>query len=258
MAGRKRSAPRAAAGAYWLYGVHPLRAALANPARRLHRVLVTERARRRLPALPERTEEVAARAIGALLPPDAAHQGCAALAAPLAPPDLSIAERAPRAAPIVALDRVEDPRNVGAILRSAAAFGAAAVIATRRGAPAESGALAKAAAGGLDAAPFVRVGNLARTLARLADSGWRVVGLDAAAPAPLSEARLPDRTALVLGAEGSGLRRLTREACHECVSLPLPGPVGSLNVSNACAIALYVAARAAERRRSSTGRATAL
>lgn len=258
MAGRRRSAPRAAGGAYWLYGVHPLRAALANPARRLHRVAVTAPARRRLSGLPEQTEEVSPRALEALLPPGAVHQGCAALAAPLEPPALAALAAAPGAGPMVVLDRVEDPRNVGAILRSAAAFGAAAVVAPRRGAPAESGALAKAAAGGLDAVPFVRVGNLARALARLADSGWRVVGLDAAAPTPLGAARLPDRTALVAGSEGSGLRRLTREACHECVSLPLPGPIGSLNVSNACAIALYAAARAAERRRSSTGRATAL
>ncbi len=243
---------------YWLYGVHPLRAALANPARRVHRVLVTAAARRRLPELPANTAEVSARIIADELPAGAVHQGCAALVAPLAPASLPRVLSAQGSAPLVVLDGVTDPRNVGAILRSAAAFGAAVVV-VRRGAPPESGALAKAAAGGLDIAPLVRVGNLARTLARLATAGWWLVGLDGAATQNLAQARLPPRCALVLGAEGTGLRRLTRDSCDECVALPLPGALDSLNVSNACAIALYAVTQAADRRRrSSTGRATAL
>lgn len=241
------TAPRrpAAAGDYWLWGVHPLRAALANPRRRVHRVVVTAAARRRLPALPPGARDAAVRDLDEALPAEAVHQGCAALVAPLAPVPLKPLLDAPGDAPVVVLDGVTDPRNVGAILRSAAAFGAAAVVVLRRGAPPEGGVLAKAAAGGLDAVPLVRVANLARTLARIAESGRWVVGLDDAAPRRLAEARLPRRSALVLGAEGSGLRRLTRETCDECVSLPLAGPIDSLNVSNACAIALYALTQAA-------------
>ena len=262
MAFRKRAgaAPRRARPApdYWLYGIHPLRAALANPARRVRRVMVAETARRRLPGLPADAEDATARALAEALPPGAVHQGCAALVAPLEPPALAaaLAAAAPDA-PLVVLDRVTDPRNVGAILRSSAAFGAAAVVATRRHAPPESGALAKAAAGALDTVPFVRAGNLARALAHVAEAGWRTIGLDSAAPRTLDDAHLAGRRAVVLGAEGAGLRRLTREACDECAALPLPGPMDSLNVSNACAVALYAVTRAG-RRRSSTGRATAL
>ncbi len=231
--------PESAGGDYWLYGVHPLRGALANPRRRLHRVLVTAEARRRLPALPAGAEEASNASLSAALPAGAVHQGCAALAVPLTPPTLSEVLDSAGTAPLVVLDQITDPHNVGAILRSAAAFGAAAVITTRRRSPPESGALAKAAAGGLDAVPLLRVGNLARVLARLAQAGWWLTGLDAQAPRALPQARLPRQCALVLGAEGTGLRRLTREACDECVALPLPGAIDSLNVSNACAIALY-------------------
>lgn len=241
-------------GEYWLYGVHPLRAALANPARRVRRVVATEAARRRVANLPPETEPASTRDIAALAPPGAVHQGCAALVAPLAPPPLAaVLAAAPPAAPLAILDGVTDPRNVGAILRSAAAFGAAAVVATHRQAPAESGALAKAAAGGLDAIPFARVGNLARALAHVAEAGWRIVGLEETAPRALADARLPDRCALVIGAEGAGLRRLTRAACHECAALPLPGAIASLNVSSACAIALYAVTQAARRRRGAGG-----
>ena len=250
-------APRAS-GDYWLYGVHPLRAALSNPARRIHRILVTQPVRRRLPELPASACEAASRRIAAELPPGAVHQGCAAHVAPLAPPALAAVLKAAAEAPLVILDQVTDPQNVGAVLRATAAFGGGAVIATRDHMPTESGALAKAAAGALDRTPLVRVGNLARTLARLADAGWWLVGLDSAASRPLAAARLPRRAALVLGAEGTGLRRLTRERCDECVALPLPGPIDSLNVSNACAVALYAMREAAVRRRSSIGRATAL
>lgn len=244
-AGAARKPPHP--GAYWLWGVHPLRAALANPNRRLHRVLVTAQARPRLPELARRfpgAVEAPRRAVAAALPAGAAHQGCAALAAPLDPPRADAVLETAGDSPVVVLDRVSDPRNVGAVLRSAAAFGAAAVIVARRGAPPESGVLAKAAAGALDIVPLLRAGNLARALRRLADAGWWLVALDDAAAVALDPARLPRRCAFVLGAEGAGLRRLTREACDECVALPLPGAIGSLNVSNACAVALYAATRA--------------
>lgn len=251
MAPRDRAANRPRrtrpAGAYWIWGAHPLRAALANPARRLRRVLATGAARRRLPELPAEAEAAPARRIAELLPEGAAHQGCAALAEPLAPASLADALAAAGDAPLVVLDGVTDPRNVGAILRSAAAFGAAAVVAARRGAPPESGVLAKAAAGALDIVPTPRVANLARALREIAAAGWWTVGLDGAAPRSLAEARPPARCALVLGAEGAGLRRLTREACDECAALPLPGAVASLNVSNACAVALYAVTGAARR-----------
>ena len=252
MASRRSDAaePGAApAGAYWLWGSHPLRAALANPRRRIRRALVTPQARLRLPGLerrlPHGVAEASRRTIAAALPEGAAHQGCAALVEPLEAPCLDTVLSAAGEAPVVVLDRVSDPRNVGAVLRSAAAFGAAAVIVARRGAPPESGVLAKAAAGALDIAPLLRESNLARALRRLAGAGWWLVALDDAARAPLDAARLPRRSAFVLGAEGSGLRRLTRETCDECVALPLPGAIDSLNVSNACAVALYAATQAA-------------
>lgn len=249
MAPRDSAANRARrARGYWIWGAHPLRAALANPARRLRRVLATEAARRRLPELPAGAEAASARRIAELLPEGAAHQGCAALAEPLAPASLADTLAAAGGAPLVVLDGVTDPRNVGAILRSAAAFGAAAVVVARRGAPPESGALAKAAAGALDIVPMPRVANLARALREIAAAGWWTVGLDGAAPRSLAEARPPPRCALALGAEGAGLRRLTREACDECAALPLPGAVNSLNVSNACAVALYAVTGAAARR----------
>jgi 23S rRNA (guanosine2251-2'-O)-methyltransferase len=172
-----------------------------------------------------------------------AHQGVALLADVLAPP--SLAAVLERSGPIVVLDQVSDPRNVGAILRSAAAFGAAAVVTQDRNAPEETGALAKAASGALETVPLLRAVNVARTLIALKAAGCWVVGLDAAGGVPLAGPSLASRrVALVLGAEGDGLRRLTRETCDELARLDMPGPMESLNVAAAAAVALYEIRRA--------------
>lgn len=226
-------------GPYWIYGAHAVRAALGNDARTVRRLLATrEAAAAALPpdAAPERAE---AAAIAALLPPGAVHQGLAALVDPLSPPPLAdVLAASP--GPVLVLDQVTDPRNVGAILRSAAAFGAAAVIVQDRHAPIEGGAMARAAAGALERVPLLRAVNLARTLDALKQAGLWIVGLDADAPTGLAEAGLGDRRlALVLGSEDEGMRRLTREACDLTVRLPQTGAVESLNVSVAAAVALY-------------------
>lgn len=232
-------------GAYWLAGTHAVAAALANPDRRLRRLVATAEAARSLPD-PARAEILDKTALARLLPPGAVHQGVAVLVDPLEPPSLADIIREAHlgeSAVVVVLDQVTDPHNVGAILRSAAAFGALAVIAPDRHAPEETAALAKAASGALERMPLVRVTNVARTLDELKEGGFWTAGLAADAPQTLAEARLDGRVALVLGAEGEGLRRLTREHCDRLVRLPMSGAVESLNVSNAAAVALYELAR---------------
>ena len=230
-------------GTIWLYGLHAVAAALANPARRLRRLVLTEDAEAALttrlpPPWSLQPERVDRARLDHLLGRDIVHQGVALLADPLAPPILQ--QVLERTGPIVVLDQVTDPRNVGAILRSAAAFGAAAVITQDRNAPEETGALAKAASGALETMPLLRAVNIARTLIALKAANCWTVGLDAAAKAPLSGPSLAGRrVALVLGAEGEGLRRLTRETCDELAGLAMPGAMESLNVSAAGAVALY-------------------
>jgi 23S rRNA (guanosine2251-2'-O)-methyltransferase len=172
-----------------------------------------------------------------LLGRDIAHQGAALLGDPLAPPSLQHALDRP--GPLVVLDQVTDPRNVGAILRSAAAFGVAAVITQDRNAPEETGALAKAASGALETIPLLRAVNITRTLIALKAAGFWVVGLDAGGGALAGPALADRRIALVLGAEGEGLRRLTRETCDVIAGLAMKGAMESLNVSAAAAVALY-------------------
>lgn len=239
-------APR---GTVWLYGQHAVAAALANPARRLRRLLLTEEAEAALaarlaqpfPIQPERTERGR---IDHLLGRDAVHQGAALLADPLAPPSLNAALERP--GPVLVLDQVSDPRNIGAILRSAAAFGAACVITQDRNAPEETGTLAKAASGALETVPLLRAVNIARTLIALKAAGLWVVGLDADASQALSGPGMADRRiALVLGAEGEGMRRLTRDTCDVVAGLAMPGAMESLNVSAAGAVALYELTRRA-------------
>lgn len=181
--------------------------------------------------------------LDALLPPDAIHQGAALMVDPLpSPPMERLLEST--TGPVLVLDQVTDPRNVGAILRSAAAFGAAALVVQERHAPQETGALARAASGALEVVPILREVNLARALEQLKKCGLWVVGLEAAGPVTLAQSGLTGRrVALVLGAEGEGLRRLTRETCDELVRLPIHAAMESLNVSAAAAVALYELAR---------------
>ena len=232
----------------WLYGHHAVAAALANPRRRLRRLVLTEEAETALAAMlpppwavpPERSDR---QRIDQLLGRDIAHQGAALLADPLAQP--SLADVLERSGPLVVLDQVTDPRNVGAIIRSAAAFGAAAVIVQDRNAPEETGSLAKAASGTLETIPLLRAVNIARTLIALKAANVWCIGLDASGK-PLSGPFFAGRrVALVLGAEGEGMRRLTRETCDEVVGLAIKGAVESLNVSAAAAVALYEITRSA-------------
>jgi 23S rRNA (guanosine2251-2'-O)-methyltransferase len=191
-------------------------------------------------------EIMAYEAIERLLPTGAVHQGIALLADSL--PAVAIEDIVERAgamaeAALVILDQATDPHNVGAVLRSAAAFGASAVIVPDRRAPDITGVLAKAASGALETVPLVRVTNLARAMGLLKESGFWCVGLDPEAERTLAEARLSGKIVLVLGAEGEGMRRLTRETCDLLVRIPMAAGIGSLNVSNAAAIALYEIAR---------------
>jgi len=236
-------------GSLWLYGLHAVAAALANPSRRLRRLAVTEEGEaaliQRLPQpWPLQPERVERGRLDQLLGRDIAHQGAALLADPLAPPSLQYALDRP--GPLIVLDQVTDPRNVGAILRSSASFGAAAVITQDRNAPEETGALAKAASGALETMPLLRAVNIARTLIALKAANVWVVGLDAGGGTLSGPALAGRRVALVLGAEGSGLRRLTRETCDEIAGFAMQGAVGSLNVSAAAAVALYELTRKPE------------
>jgi 23S rRNA (guanosine2251-2'-O)-methyltransferase len=235
--------PSFADGVAILYGWHPVVAALANPARHVHKILATENAARRLAdeglKLAIAPEIVRPDAIAARLGPDAVHQGLLIEADPLPSPDL---DDLPADGIVLVLDQITDPHNVGAILRSAAAFGVAAAITTARHSPEATGVLAKSASGALEHVPIVTVQNLARALAELKERGFLTVGLDSEGETDLaaSELRLP--LALALGAEGKGLRQLTRATCDIRARLDLPGAIKSLNVSNAAAVALYVAA----------------
>ena len=225
-----------------LYGLHTVKAALENPARKVRRFLATENAARRLTdeGVVASPEIVRPAAIAERLSPDAVHQGLYLEADPLPSPDIAdIAE----GAPVLVLDQITDPHNVGAILRTAAGFDVAAVVTTARHSPEATGALAKAASGALEYVPIVTVQNLARAMAELKERGYLLVGLDSSGDADLSDVPLRAPLALVLGAEGKGLRQLTRESCDHVGRLDLPGRIKSLNVSNAAALALYVATR---------------
>jgi 23S rRNA (guanosine2251-2'-O)-methyltransferase len=232
-------------GLVLLYGWYTVTAALANPARRIRRLLATENAARRLADdgidLPVDVELVRPDAIAARLTPDAVHQGLLAESDPL--PWAAI-EDLPAAGIVLVLDQITDPHNVGAILRTAAAFAVSAVVTTARHSPEVTGVLAKSASGALELVPIASVQNLARALAALKERGFLVVGLDGAAPADLAAERLSSPLALVLGAEGKGLRQGTRAQCDRLARLELPGAIKSLNVSNAAALALYIASRA--------------
>ena len=232
-------------GAVILYGWHTVSAALANPARHIRRLLVTENAMRRLAdeglKFEGPLEVVRPDAIAARLTPDAVHQGLLAESDPLPSPDI---EDLAADGVVLVLDQITDPHNVGAILRTAAAFAVTAIVTTARHSPEATGVLAKSASGALEWVPLAIVQNLARALAQLRERGFSVIGLDSEAPDDLASMPLQRPLALALGAEGKGLRQGTRAACERLARLDLPGAIKSLNVSNAAALALYIASRA--------------
>jgi 23S rRNA (guanosine2251-2'-O)-methyltransferase len=191
--------------------------------------------------LANKPEIVRPSAIAERLTPDAVHQGLYLEADPLLSPAI---EAVPAEGTVLVLDQITDPHNVGAIFRSAAAFGATAIVTTQRHSPDATGALAKAASGALELVPLINVQNLARALEALKASGFLVVGLDSSGDTDLTALPLRTPLALVLGAEGKGLRQLTKEICDHVARIDLPGQIKSLNVSNATAIALYVATSA--------------
>lgn len=235
-----------------IHGIHAVEATIANPARTIHRLLLTENAENRLADAVKtrglKPERVSPRDLDRELGTDTVHQGAAIEVDPLEEPTLAaLAEAATNGGPIIVLDQVTDPHNVGAILRSAAVFGASGLVMTRRNSPPLSGALAKSASGALEAVPVALIGNLARALEELAELGVRRIGLDGDATDAIDAISLAQPMALVLGAEGKGLRRLTRESCDALARIPSAGPLGSLNVSNAAAVALYVTAAARRR-----------
>jgi len=230
----------------WLYGRHPVLAALANPERRIERLLATkEVAERHAAEFAGKSIEIVAREeMVQRLPAGGVHQGLAALVTPLEAAVLEdVLARCSDDALILALDQVTDPHNVGAILRSAAAFGAAGLVVTERHAPADTGVLAKAASGGLEIVPLVRAVNLARSLEHLTEAGFWLYGLDERGDAAIAALDLKGRVCIVLGAEGEGLRRLTAEKCDRLVTIPTTRALASLNVSNAAAVAAYEWAR---------------
>jgi 23S rRNA (guanosine2251-2'-O)-methyltransferase len=236
---RDRPGERREAKVSLIYGFHSVGAALKAPRRELIRLYATAAAAERLGG------EIAARGletrimspeeISARAPREAVHQGLLLEARPLAPIDVA---DLPANGLVLVLDQITDPHNVGAILRTAAAFAVDALVTTERHSPDFAGALAKSASGGLEHVPICSVTNLARALAEMGDMGYWRIGLDSEASAQLPDETISRPLALVLGAEDKGLRRLTRERCDRLARLDLPGAIKSLNVSNACAIAL--------------------
>ncbi|MDO8289156.1 MAG: 23S rRNA (guanosine(2251)-2'-O)-methyltransferase RlmB [Parvibaculum sp.] len=233
----------------FIYGFHAVTAALLNPERKVLRLMMTRNAESEMAdeglslgsghtLSPEimTTEE-----ISSALPPGAVHQGIALRVSAL--PDLSVDEACAGAKVAVVLDQVTDPHNFGAILRSAAVFGAGALITTDRNSPPLGGVLAKAASGALEKVKVAKVTNLVRALEELKDLGFEVIGLDGEGEVSLPDFKTGPKVALVMGAEGSGLRRLTREHCDILARLPATGEMRSLNVSNAAAVALYEISR---------------
>ncbi len=228
---------------YWIYGWHAVEAALRNGEREVTRILASPVAAQKL-VLPKRhlptPHVMEPREIDRLVGSDAVHQGIAARVLPLEPYGLEdiLADANPKG-PIVILDQVSDPHNVGAILRSAAAFDAVAVIVPKDHSAPETAVMAKAASGALDLVKRVAVTNLASAMGELREAGWWIVGLEGEATTTLPQLKLDAKTVLVLGAEGKGMRRLTAERCDARVRLPMGQGMESLNVSNAAAVALY-------------------
>lgn len=224
-----------------LYGLHTVRAALENPERTIIKLSVTQNAFVRLDigdadALSYPVEFVSPQDIDKVLGPDAIHQGVMLETRPLPMRRLEALKESPL---LLVLDQVTDPHNVGAIMRSAVAFGAGALVTTQRHSPTESGVLAKSASGALELIPYIQITNLANALEELHQLGFQTIGLDSEGPQPLEGTFAGEKIALVLGSEGKGLRQKTRETVNALARLDMPGTIKSLNVSNAAAIALY-------------------
>jgi len=227
-----------------IYGLHPVTEALRNPKRQCLKLWASKNAADRLAeelgTTPLEPEIVHPRDLDKRLGADAVHNGVLLEARPLVQPRLDQIEKS---GVVVLLDQVTDPHNVGAILRTCAAFNVTALVATARHSPEASGVLFKAASGAYEHVPFVKVTNLSRAMAELKDYGFRIVGLDSEAPEPVAAIDATPPLALVLGAEGKGLRQLTHDSCDHVARLDLTGPIKSLNVSNAAAVALYALTR---------------
>ena len=238
-----RSGGTSGDGPVILYGWHTVTAALANPARQIRKLLVTENSARRLADENIDTrvppELVHPQDIDRRLGPDAVHQGLLVEADPL---DSLHLDELPQEGIVLVLDQITDPHNVGAILRSAAAFNVKAIVTTSRHSPEATGVLAKSASGALELVPMVEVPNLHRALGEMNDAGFMTVGLDSEGSGNLADVTLHAPLALVLGAEGKGLRQLTRDTCSVVARMDMPGAIKSLNVSNAAALALYIGA----------------
>ena len=239
----RRDRGEASDGPVILYGWHTVAAALANPQRTIRRLYLSENAAKRLADENIDTkvtpEIVRPALIDQRLGPDAVHQGLLAEADPLPSPDI---EDLPQEGIVLVLDQITDPHNFGAILRSAAAFAVKAIVTTARHSPEATGVLAKSASGALELVPLVTVTNLARALTEMNDQGFLTVGLDSQGGENLGTVALRQPLALVLGAEGKGLRQLTRDTCCVVARLDMPGEIKSLNVSNAAVLALYIGA----------------
>lgn len=239
--------PAKPASQLWLYGNHACIAALHNPERKRLGLAVTSHALKELEVqgITERSlgispHIVTTRELDELLPPGAVHQGIAFHTSPL--PDYNLEtfiKQRNNPSPLLMLDQVTDPHNIGAILRSAAAFGAGAVIVTDRHSPQETGVMAKTASGAMETMALIRVTNLVQSIEMLKKHGYWSIGLDGYAEHTIEKATEFDKAVIIMGAEGSGLRRLTREHCDLLVKLPMTDAVESLNVSNAAAITLY-------------------
>lgn len=241
---KKNTAP--ADGNFWLYGIHAVKEALENPRREIREFWVTMEGLKSLQLeksfLPLKPRIAQRQEIDRLLPSGSIHQGVALKTKPLSQPtldELIEKEAKKEKSCLLILDQVTDPHNVGAILRSAAAFGCSAVILPTSGTPSESGSLAKSACGALETVPFLHVINLQRAMEKLQKAGFWCVGLDGKAEQTLSQITLPDKTVFVLGSEGDGLRRLTLESCDFLIKFPISPKMESLNVSNAAVLALY-------------------
>lgn len=237
----------------WLYGVHAVTAALHNINRRKHRLICTPKTAESLEIPTEHENSVPVLEkldrvdIDSICGEDAVHQGIALLVSPLEGQFVEdLIERTKDAitSTVIVLDQATDPRNIGAVMRSARAFGADAIIIQDRNSPPETGTMAKAASGALETIPLIRVTNLARAMWTLKDSGYWVSGLDGYSETSIDNANISEKSVIVLGAEGTGLRRLTRETCDQTVKIPIDPDAESLNLSNAAAIALYALTRA--------------